>query len=238
MQADVVQKLLTLNQTFYNDLADPFAESRIRPQPGFHKLLENLPDPCDYLLDVGCGEGRLGRFLLARRKIRWYTGVDFSAELLAKAEAITMGDFHQRDMSRPGCLYGLGAFQAVTCLAALQHLPGRESRLNLLNEMKLALAPNGRILISNWQFLNSERQRRKIVDWSNVGLTADDVGPEDYLLTWQRDGYGLRYVAMIDEKETAVLAEAANLQIINQFYSDGKEGNLSLYTVLEPKSKD
>jgi tRNA (uracil-5-)-methyltransferase TRM9 len=233
MEDNIKQKLLTLNQSFYDEHAVPFAESRTRPQPGFFTLLDDLPVPCDYLLDVGCGDGRLGRFLLARRAIRWYTGVDFSAELLAAAQAITMGDFHQRDISRPGSLYGLGSFDAVACLAVMQHLPGRQARLDLLTEMKVALHPGGRIIISNWQFLESERQRRKIVDWDQVGLNRDEVDAKDYLLTWQRDGFGLRYVSLIDEEETAVLAAAAHLKIVNQFRADGKEGNLSLYTVLE-----
>jgi SAM-dependent methyltransferase len=234
MENEIAQKLLLLNQKFYDGLAEPFAESRSRPQPGFFQILDQLPNPCDYFLDVACGEGRLGRFLLARRKIRWYTGVDFSDELLTIAQAITMGDFHRRDLSRPGSLYGLGTYDCVACLAAMQHLPGHISRINLLNEMKLCLNPEGRIIISNWQFLESERQRQKIVTWDKVDISENDVGPKDFLLTWKRDGYGLRYVSLIDEEETAVLAEAAGLKIINQFRSDGKEGNLSLYTILKP----
>ncbi len=235
MEEEIKQKLLLLNQKFYDDLADPFADSRLRPQPGFFHILDELPEPCDYFLDVACGEGRLGRFLLARQKIRWYTGVDFSAELLARAQATTMGDFHQRDISRPGSLYGLGAYDCVACMAAMQHLPGQTARLALLNEMKLCLQPEGRMIISNWQFTASERQLRKSVPWDKIGITSEQVGPKDYLLTWQRDGFGLRYVSLIDKEETAVLAEAAGLEIVNQFRSDGKEGNLSLYTVLKPK---
>ncbi|MCZ7666413.1 MAG: class I SAM-dependent methyltransferase [Chloroflexi bacterium] len=53
--------------------------------------MAELPQPCSYLLDVACGEGRLGRFLLARQAIRWYTGVDFSARLLNIAQELTMG---------------------------------------------------------------------------------------------------------------------------------------------------
>ncbi len=233
MHEDTIRKLLSLNQDFYNDLAGPFADSRVRPQPGFHRLLQELPQPCDYLLDVGCGDGRLGRFLQARRAVRWYTGVDFSAELLARAEAITMGDFHQRDISRPGSLYGLGQFQAITCLATLQHIPGTANRQTLVEEMARALMPGGRIFISTWQFLGSERQQRKIIDWSMVGLSEQDVEPNDYLLTWQREEFGLRYVRLIDEQEIAHLAAEAGLQIVDRYRADGREGNLSLYTVLE-----
>lgn len=233
MDERISQYLLRLNERFYREQATSFAESRSRPQPGFHQLLHWLPQPCDYLLDVGCGEGRLGRFLLARRAIRWYTGADFSAELLATAEAITMGSFHQRDLSKPGCLYGLGQYQAVACLAVLQHIPGQQNRENLIGEMARALTPDGRLFLSTWQFLDSERQRRKVVDWTAVDLTPADVEPNDYLLTWQRDGFALRYVRLIDEAEIDQLAAAAGLQVIAQFRADGKEGDLSLYTVLE-----
>lgn len=233
MQERVVQQLLSLNQSFYHEQAGAFAESRSRPQPGFHQLWQWLPQPCDYLLDVGCGEGRLGRFLLARRAIKWYTGVDFSAELLATAEGITMGSFYQRDISQPGCLYGLGQYQAVACLAVLQHIPGQQNRANLMGEMARALTPDGRLFLSTWQFFDNKRQRRKVVDWTAVGLTPADVEPNDYLLTWQRGAFALRYVRLIDKAEIDQLATATGLRVVAQFRADGKEGDLSLYTVLE-----
>lgn len=233
MEERVIQQLVALNQTFYVEQARSFAESRSHPQPGFAQLLHLLPQPCDYLLDVGCGEGRLGRYLVARRAIKWYTGLDFSAELLAVAGAITMGSFYQRDISKIGWSYGLGNFHAITCLAVLQHIPGWQNRVNLLAEMGRILTPEGRLFLSTWQFVDSERQRRKVVDWATVGLDAAEVEANDYLLTWQREGFGLRYVRLIDEEEIAQLAAATGLKVVGQFRSDGKEGNLSLYTVLE-----
>jgi hypothetical protein len=53
------------------------------------------------------------------------------------------------------------------------------------------------------------------------------------LLTWQRKGFSFRYVAIIDEAVTAELARQAELRVQAHFHSDGQEGNLSLYTVLE-----
>ena len=55
---------------------------------------------------------------------------------------------------------------------------------------------------------------------------------DSYLLSWHRGGYGLRYVALLDEAETQRLADAAGLRVVAQFYSDGREGNLNLYTLL------
>ena len=232
MKPETAHQLLTLNRSFYDSVADPFAESRARPQPGFTQLLDHLPQPCPHLLDVGCGEGRLGRFLLRRGAIEQYTGVDFSVALLEKAAAITPGIFIERDLAAPGCLDGLGTFDAIACLAVLQHIPGWGNRVRLLQEMKAHVGERGRVILSTWQFMDSERQKRKIVDWAEVGLSQDELEPHDYLLTWQRGQKALRYVHLVDAEETMALAHAAGMQVLHQFRSDGKEEKLSLYSVL------
>lgn len=232
MKHEVVQQLLVLNQQFYEQFARPFSQSRLQPQPGFERVVAFLPQPCVRLLDVGCGDGRFGRFLQTHQVINLYTGVDFSSNLLTIAQEQTTGNFHQRDIAQAGCLAGLGQFEAIVCLAALHHLPGRNNRVRLLAEMREHLAENGRIVLSTWQFATSHRQQRKLVAWSQIGLSSDDVEPHDFLLTWERGGSGLRYACQIDEAETAELARLAGLQVYQHFLSDGKEGNLSLYTIL------
>ncbi|RMG96037.1 MAG: class I SAM-dependent methyltransferase [Chloroflexi bacterium] len=232
MKPEVIDTLLSLNHQFYTEFAQPFAQSRIRPFAGFYRLIEFLPNPTRYLLDVGCGDGRLGRFLIARQLIQWYTGVDFSRALLEQAAVMTMGDFHERDLAQPDALYGLGEYDAIVCIATMQHIPGWQTRKNLLLDMKAHLTENGRIILANWQFPHNPRMQRKILPWETIGLTADDVEPGDYLLHWKRGGEGLRYVCHIDDRQTAELAAATGLEIQDQFLSDGKEGDLNLYTVL------
>ena len=80
--------------------------------------------------------------------------------------------------------------------------------------------------------MGSERQRRKIQLWSAAGLEASDAEAGDYLLSWQRGGRGLRYVALVDEEATRRLAAGAGLDVVAQFRSDGREGDLNLYTIL------
>lgn len=234
MREEVVHRLLALNREFYDAQADSFSGSRVSPQPGFARLLPHLPQPCSRFLDVGCGNGRFAEFLQAHNRIGDFVGVDFSEELLADAAKNAKGAFYQRDLLEPGCLDGLGTFPAISCLAVMHHLPGKANRLRLLQEIREHLAEDGRLLISNWQFMDSPRQRRKVQDWREIGLSAADVEPNDYLLAWRRDGFALRYACHIDALETAELATAAGFSILDQFRSDGKEGNLSLYTVLTP----
>jgi tRNA (uracil-5-)-methyltransferase TRM9 len=233
MHQQIRQQLLALNRTFYSQLALPFACSRSRPQPGWSRLAAFLPEPCPTLLDVGCADGRFGRFLLERQRIGRYSGVDFSAELLEQARRTLAGEFYERDLSDPHSLAGLSRYTAVACLSTLQHVPGRAQRLRLLREIAEHLLPEGRLLLANWQFMDNPRQRRKVVAWEDIGLTASGVEANDYLVSWQREGSGLRYVCLIDTAETAALARESGLALVDHFRSDGREGDLNLYTILQ-----
>ncbi len=235
MRDEIARRLLALNQAFYGKYAQPFAQSRVNPQPGFKQLLPYVPEACKRVLDVGCGEGRFGRFLLAELPAMSYVGVDFSPELLARAEkALPEGAFYCRDISKAGALHDLGDFELVTSLAVLQHIPGRARRAQALREMSGRLIGAGRLFLSTWQFLDSERQRRKIVSWERAGLADDAVDDGDYLMTWGTAREGLRYVAYIDCAEVKALAEDAGLTVIDDFRSDGREGDLNLYSILGP----
>lgn len=228
MSGETVAQLLDLNRTFYGDFSASFAQSRAKPWAGFAQLKAALPVNYQSVLDVGCGEGRLGRYLAPAE----YTGVDFSAELLEFAAQNYAATYHERDLAQAGCLAGLGQFDGVCCLATMQHIPSEQNRVRLLSEMAEHLTSSGRLVIANWQFMSSERQQRKVVDWAKAGISAESVEPNDYLLTWQRNGLGYRYVTLIDEAATERLAALSNLTIESQFRADGKEGNLNLYTVL------
>lgn len=229
---EVIQQLLSVNSRFYDQFAREFADSRQQPQPGFGRLAGMLPQPCRSLLDVGCGNGPLGRFLLEEGFIQSYTGVDSSSELLHLAKQTIAGEFWLRELSEAGCLRDLGMYDAVCCLATLQHIPGRSLRERLLQEFAEHLNEGGLIFLSTWQFLDSHRQMRKIVDWSEVSLSQEDVETNDFLLTWQRGGYALRYVAYIDAGKISSLADSAGLKVVSQYRSDGREGDLNLYSVL------
>lgn len=232
MRAAVAAQLVALNRDFYETFAPQFAASRSAPWPGFVRLAAALPQPCRRLLDVGCGDGRLGRYLLDRGAIGAYTGIDNSAGLLALARAQTVGDFLLRDLAQPDAVADLGLFDGIAALALLHHIPGRANRVRLLQTMGARLAPGGRLVVANFQFMRSDRLRARVCDWAQIGLTAADVEAGDYLLDWRRGGHGLRYLALIDAPAMGEMAAAAGLHVLAQFDSDGQTGNLNLYSVL------
>jgi SAM-dependent methyltransferase len=218
-------------------MAAPFDRSRQVDQPGFAQTLTYLPNNRLTVLDIGCGNGRYGLFLAENERLSAYTGLDVATPLLAKAADLLQSIAQpivllERDMAQAGVLDDLLDFDLIVCLSALQHVPQRQQRLRLLREMKRHLRPHGNILLGNWQFIKSERQKRKIRPWSEIGLQESDVEKNDYLLTWQRGGFSYRYVCLIDVEETAALAESADLLLNGYFWADGREENLNLYTIL------
>ncbi|GIK55133.1 MAG: hypothetical protein BroJett015_07960 [Chloroflexota bacterium] len=231
MRQDVVTKLLELNRHFYEANAADFSQSRQGINPGFARVRELLPQPCPRLLDVGCGNGRFGQYV--QQAVGEYVGVDFSGGLLDVARAQVAGEFYGRDLTQPGCLDdGLGQFDAIVCLAVLHHIPGHDNRLQLLKGIRDRLGVDGRLFLSTWQFATNPRQQRKIRPWAEIGLSPVDVEPDDYLLTWQRGDFAYRYACHINAADMTQLAADAGLSVEQQFQSDGREGNLSLYSLL------
>lgn len=233
MNADTQKKLIALNQQFYEQFASEFSQTRQNNNDGFAAILEMLPTPPSHLLDVGCGNGRFGQFVQQHQAVESYTGVDFSQGLLDIAATAVPGTYYSRNLLEPNCLDAIGEFDTAVCLAVLHHIPGRLNRIRLLREIGQHLRPGGLLFVSTWQFATNVRQQRKICDWSQIGLTVDDVEPGDYLLSWQRGGSAYRYACQINEIQMMALAVAADLTPLRQFRSDGREGDLSLYAVLQ-----
>ncbi len=245
MDESVANQLLQLNAEFYQTFATQFSDTRQRIQPGVRRILDSI-NPDAHMLDLGCGNGELARVLVQKGFCGSYLGLDFSADLLAVAREGVADhqnfSFIQGNLADPCWQSSVirhqssvgsepSQFDIVFAFAALHHLPSKGTHLKILRTIRDLLAPKGRLIHSNWQFLNSERLRKRIHPWSEIGLSDTEVDPGDYLLDWRRGGFGLRYVHHFSEDELNQLAAETGFRVIDTFYSDGETGNLGLYQV-------
>lgn len=243
MKERIRKQLLQINQAFYEDFAESFAATRFGAQPGWNRIIHHFPSPCQ-VLDIGCGNGRFAHFLDERLKSVQYVGIDGSTRLItiARAQAVqlnhTRAQFRTIDISQAGWEQPIGgeSFDVVVMLAVMHHIPGLATRQQLLRAAASCLRPTSILILSNWRFIQNPRMRRKIVPWEQIDLSAAHVEPGDYLLDWKKEGRGLRYAHQLDEAEVAELAAGAGLRLLEQFQADGREGDLSLYSVLSPQS--
>ncbi len=237
MKDEIAHQLFDLNQKFYDQVAPAFNRTRQVQMHGFHKALPHFPPGKLDVLDAGCGNGRFSEFMSQAGTLNSYLGIDFSAGLLAQAaeqfeQLPEPVRFKQVDLREPNFLDGYPTFDLITHHAVMHHIPQKKRRQAIVIELAAHLKPNGMLMMSTWQFATNERQKRKIVDWDTIGLNETDVEPGDYLLTWNRGGLGYRYCCMVDRQQTAELASNAGLTITEQYLEDGKERDLSLYSLM------
>lgn len=245
MDSAIASQLIELNRQFYQTFGADFSATRGRIQPGVRRILDRLTGD-ESILDLGCGNGNFERELARRGHRAPVLGLDFSLPLLEAADSDSWGFpvvFARADLTgewgavviekmitnHPSLISN--RFSLITSFATLHHIPNADLRLNFCRQAAAWLQPGGRFILSNWQFLNSERLRVRIQPWSVIGLSDTEVDPGDYLLDWRSGGQGLRYVHHFDEAELAGLAEASGLRVAETFYSDGQGGKLGLYQV-------
>lgn len=237
MDTGTASKLIELNHQFYQTFGRDFSATRGRLQPGVRRILEGL-DGTERILDLGCGNGELARELARRGHRGSYQGLDFSLPLLQVAESQLddfSASFKQVDITTSDWDVSLSAssFDVVYAFAVLHHIPGEEIRLRLLQKIHRLLKLGGRFVLSNWQFLNSDRLKARIQDWKVAGLSTTQVDEDDYLLDWRAGGSGLRYVHHFSEAELKALAEKSQFRMVESFLSDGQNRKLGLYQIWE-----
>src|SRR3990172_7156090 len=236
MNVTTINRLLNLNRQFYQTFALQFSATRQRLQPGVRQVVASL-DSAANVLDLGCGNGELGRELVRRAHQGHYIGLDLSAGLLSEARKdlpdASFSTFLQRDLATPDWDRDLplSTFDVILAFAVLHHLPGAALRHQVLERVRTHLSPTGCFIHSEWQFLHSPRLRARLQPWEKIGLSEADVDPGDYLIDWRQGGLGLRYVHLFTLAELAGLATESGFTIGKTFFSDGEGGRLGLYQV-------
>ncbi|MBL8098795.1 MAG: class I SAM-dependent methyltransferase [Anaerolineales bacterium] len=234
MHSDIAKQLIELNRKFYNEFGDSFSATRQRLQPGVKKILEMIKED-ESVLDLGCGNGHFLNELFESGHKAPLLGVDFSLPLLRDADSSGGVQFREVDLSKLSAfsdqLTVNGLWSTVTMFATLHHIPSNDIRLDILKTVKKLLKPNGKFILSNWQFLNSEKLKARIQDWSKVGLSNDDVDENDYLLDWRSGGEGLRYAHHFSASELLGLATQVEMRVEAEFLSDGENGKLGFYQI-------
>lgn len=144
-------------------------------------IVELLPHAAKRVLDLGCGDGRLGALVAEHRpSVEELVCVDRSEPMLALARERFAGDgrvlVRSGDLSQP--LEEPGSFDVVVSGFAIHHLEDDRKR-SLFGEVAALLAPGGRFL--NLEVVASAGPSRHAEFLTAIGRTADD--PEDRLAT-------------------------------------------------------
>lgn len=252
MDSHTAERLNAINRAFYRATAADFDRTRGAAWPGWTRLLPHLPRlmypqprplPCHFsVLDVGCGNGRLGVFLAGQAAADvtlHYHGLDADETLLARAEAAlsplpgVITHLTQQDiLTTP---IAAGAYDLVALFGVIHHVPGAAARRDLLRALARRVAADGLLAFAAWRFWEYPRFRERAQPWPEDLVDVVEAG--DYLLDWRGGTHARRYCHHVDDAEHADLIAAAvsaapDLRVVDAFRADGRDGRMNRYSVL------
>ena len=228
-------QLLSSNKIFYQQAAESFAATRQKSWSGW-QFLPVVTTP--RVLDVACGNGRFVQYLTKQYSSFSYLGCDASRPLLEQAakdiacqnlarasitfEWLDVLACYQRQRSWTQLLPAHN-WSLVVCFGFFHHIPGQDWRERFLLDLWSQVEPGGYLAVSFWQFMPTLRR-----------LVCEDLGDNDYLLSWQNDPQLRRYAHHLTADEITALDQL----IVGQqgekwrdFHADGPKQQLNHYFV-------
>lgn len=240
MNTETLNKLLKVNQDFYNGYAKSFSSSRYSIQPGIKKLFPQLLK-AESILDLGCGNGNLAKVLNQEGFKGRYLGVDNSPALLKDGFAAIPEsekdrfNFQQIDLAKDfNFLANDAPFDAIVSFAVIHHFPAQPYLERFFSFAAKNLQSEGFFAFSCWQVKNSSRHQNRVLPWSILEIDQKELSSDDLLLDWRADPKQAPLYRYVHHYSEEVLDEAGNKSGLSksmQYFSDGKEGDLALYHV-------
>eukprot|EP00871_Galdieria_phlegrea_P004836 jgi/Galph1/5353/GphlegSOOS_G3948.1 len=168
----------------YDQIAEHFTKTRYRVWPGVKRFL-NQVDPCDVLLDIGCGNGKN---IIQHQGIH-SIGLDRCVRLVETCRARQLETTISDMLPLP---FISDTLDVILCIATLHHLSTKERRLEALREMGRVLRHGGHCLIYVWAVDESnhigEQSLNENSHWVNTKARQKmrflDASQQDALIPW------------------------------------------------------
>ncbi len=209
MKQKKIEEILGKNKSDWNEIADNFSQTRHNLWFEF-KDFEFFAKEGDKILDLGCGNGRLGE-LFKNKKVE-YVGVDQSEKLIkiARDKFQTINFKHRfivADALNLETKFSKDEFDVIFAIAFLHHLPSSELRLKLLKDCFSFLRVGGLAIFTVWNL------------WQPRLIWKYRLLKRDVLISFKtKDKTIARYYHIFTKGELSGLVKRAGFKIKECYY--------------------
>ncbi len=158
MDKKYAEFILSKVNEHYSLVSEKFSRTRDKPWYEINFLFNRYIEKNDYVLDLGCGNGRF--YELLKNKTNYF-GVDNSKELISLAKKR-----YPETCFKKGNVLNIpfpdNYFNKVFSVSVLHHIPSKELRKEFLKQAKRVLKPKGILIITVWD-LKEKKRIKKII---------------------------------------------------------------------------
>ena len=245
MNQKIFNKIVKLNNDFYNKIKNEFDKTRLSQWNGWNRvgeiIAQNFKDQkVISILDVACGNGRFVKAVTPVKKglpLFKYLGIDTNDYLLDKARKNSKEnkciEFRNIDVINDLESLSPETFDIVVAFGITHHIPSKEFRKKWFLDLSKLVSKNGLLIFTIWNYQTDERFEPAGDLGKNI---KSDIKLEegDYFLGWGNNKEAKRYFHKYSDAEILGIEEilcSAGLNQISKFKSDGKNGKLNEYFV-------
>jgi tRNA (uracil-5-)-methyltransferase TRM9 len=258
MKQATIEILNNLNKQFYDETGSVVWNQK--PDyywEGWYQLTsfisENLKVKSEKLykiLDIGCGNARFSNFIDSELPIKQianieYLGVDFSVNFLEQCHGGRQQNYANYELKQMDILKELEQLQGtnfdfVVMFGLIHHIPSFENRKKFFRKVVKLLNPNGLLVFTTWQYLDTPRLIKRVVDpdteagkrvYQRLGVKKTDLEVGDNILDWVKKVFSYRYSHYFSEEEIQGYINDNNLELIHNFICDGRDSKRNWYYI-------
>jgi tRNA (uracil-5-)-methyltransferase TRM9 len=212
--------------------------------------INNTLYKCYKLLDLGCGNARFANFINSQLPAQQvqnieYLGVDFSVNFLEQSQSENSHNFAKYELKQLDILKELDQLRGsksdlVVMFGLIHHIPSLQIRKQFFKQVTELLNPNGLLIFTTWQYLDTPRLIKRVVDpetetgqyvYQRLGIKKTDLEVGDNILDWVKKVFSFRYSHYFSEAEISGYIADNNLELVHSFVCDGRDSKRNRYYV-------
>ncbi len=227
MKSKAAEKILQELESGYDLIAEKFSETRAFMWQDL-EFVKNIVKPESRVLDFGCGNGRLAKFLGGN--FSEYVGVDISQKLIEIAQKNNRQfgprvRFFKMDPLSEKLPLKENYFDVIFSIAVFHHFPSTEYRLQRAKELYRALRPGGKLTISVWNLWQRRFWKYHLTSFWNKLFGDSKLDWKDFYLPFKTEEKNFeRYHHAFSKKEIESLFSKAGFEKISLWKS--QKGNI------------